>query len=148
MAPNHSVGIGRRAARSAEDRIRDLALSTDLPAAEIHRRIRAGSDGGQPLKVSYRSTALSVRLARATSPDVRRADPASMAARILALLNADLTRLEAASGPADLDRLDRIARTLRTVEPIRAAPENKKIASLRSLAPPGSEQVASPDGSA
>lgn len=67
-----------------------------------------------------------------------------MADRILVLLDRDLAALEQGSGKVDLERLDRIARTLRTVEPIRPKGEGKKAASLRSILPTGDEQAAEP----
>ena len=118
-----------------EDRVRRLAVSTSLSAAEIHRRLLVGSDGQPPARISYppiQRAVAQIRLeARGASMDL---SPGSLAERIVYLLDRELTRLEVARGGADLERLDRIARTLRTVEPIRPRGQ-ATVHTLRSLVP-------------
>ena len=55
------------------------------------------------------------------------------------VLDCDLVRSRRELCQLDLDRLDRIAKTLRTVEPIRPKAEGRKASSLRSLVPVGEE---------
>lgn len=115
-----------------------LARETPKTIAQIRRDVVAES--GRPF--SYRRARDAVRLAR-TRPlsSAERLDPSAMADRIMRLLDRDLAGIEAASGRIDLERLDRIAATLRRIEPIRPKAEGRKTASLRSLLPTADEQA-------
>ena len=103
-------------------------------AAQIHRELKAGADGGEPMTVSYPTIARIVRDLRfsrsAPPPEL---NPAGMAGRILRLLDRELASIEDQPDRIDVEKLDRIAKTLRTIEPIRPKAEERKASSLRSL---------------
>jgi hypothetical protein len=111
------------------ERAAELARSTPLSAAAIHREIRAESR--QP--ISYRRIAAAVRSAR-QSPDVDRS-ATGLASRILTLLDRELAAAERNRGKVDLDRLDKIAATLRRIEPLQPKAEKERKAGLSALLP-------------
>jgi hypothetical protein len=127
--------------RRIEQRAAALASDPHLSAAEIHRRIRSGSDGGEPIRIGYEPVRRAVARLRWERRPIGEETPAGLAARILTALDREMRRIEDRRGSVDLDRLDRIAATLRRIEPIRPKAEGKERSSLRSLLPKGEPQT-------
>lgn len=95
-----------------------LVLDEHLSIREAWRlALEAGTFSG-----GY-STAQRV-VAAARAERAGREDTSSIAGRMLALLSAELSALEHSKGPKDLDRLERLARTLGQIE--RLSPKAKK----------------------
>jgi hypothetical protein len=121
-------------AREVRERIGAVAIGEARGPAETARRLARGMDGGPPIELSaetVRRTVQSIR--RAGEQDTR---PTALASRMLRLLERELAALEAKRGGSlDLDRLDKLAATLRRLEPIRSQSEPKRQAppDLRSL---------------
>jgi hypothetical protein len=109
-----------------------MAEQETISAAQIHRRLLAES-GSAPNYESVRRLTAQARGGSARIPADR--SPAGMADRILFLLDRELVALERHRGKTDLDRLDRIAATLRRVEPIRPKVEEKRSSNLQALLP-------------
>jgi hypothetical protein len=125
-----------------EIRIAALLRSGTRSAADAHRALLAGSDGEAPIRISYEAVRRCVAALRSRPADPETdVEPASLATRILSLLDRELHGLERSRGKLDLDRLDRIAATLRRVEPIRPKVGNERASSLRSLLPEGEAQA-------
>jgi hypothetical protein len=117
------------------DRIRAIAETSTESAAQIHRELQAESLG-----VSYESTRRLVAQIRGGSARPVDRSPSGMADRILSLLDRELVALERHRGKTDLDRLDKIAATLRRVEPIRPKAEKTRSSSLQHLLPTEEQQ--------
>lgn len=114
------------------ERIRTIAEQTSESAAGIQRRL--STESGEALSYeSVRRIVADVRGGSARPPTDR--TPSGMAERILSLLDRELVALERHRGKVDLDRLDRIAATLRRVEPIRPKAEGRERSSLQQLLP-------------
>jgi hypothetical protein len=126
MSPELPAGL--------EPRVRRLTFIGGRTAAQIHRELKAGADGEEPLRVSYQTIARMVRDLRLAPIDPpSELTPSSMAGRIMRLLDRQLARIEEDLTSVDVEQLDRIARTLRTIEPIRPKGEGRERSSLRSL---------------
>lgn len=104
------------------NRLVSLVLGDGLKVSEAHRVVRDGKDGGVPVRLTYGQAATIVRRAKV---EARAGDRSGdVAGRILRLLSVELAALEAQTGPKDLDRLQRIAQTLATVD--RLSPQRKR----------------------
>ena len=103
-------------------RLVSLVIGQGLSVSEALRQLAAGADGGTPETVGRTQADRILRDERERT--AARADVPQVAARILALLSAELGTIERATGPKDLDRVHRIAQTLGTVERLR--PETGK----------------------
>jgi hypothetical protein len=112
-------------------RLVDLAIGQGLSVSEALRQMAAGTDGGEPETVGRTQADRILRDERQRT--AARADVSQVAARILALLSAELGTIERATGPKDLDRVHRIAQTLGTVERLRPETGKAEEASLLSL---------------
>lgn len=114
-------------------RARQLALGQGLSAAESWRAILTGADGSEPFRCSYGQVRRAIARARSDGMPAAELSVDGMARRILRLLDRQLARIEAAAGSIDLEELDRMARTLRTIEPIRSSSSKTKASSLHQL---------------
>lgn len=115
-------------------RARQLVIGEGWSVAAAHRAIVSGADGSEPYPCTYPQIKRAVSRARSKSgepaPEIT---PAAMGRRILRLLERELARIEADRKQPDLERLDRIAKTLRTLEPLRSSPSEKRASSLQRL---------------
>ncbi|HMF61038.1 MAG TPA: hypothetical protein VK595_11745, partial [Vicinamibacterales bacterium] len=99
-------------------RIEAVAIGEGRGPSETSRRLARGMDGGAPIEVPAETVRRTVaRIRRDGEADVR---PRALAARMLRVLERELAALEAKRGPADLERLDRIAATLRRLDPLQS----------------------------
>jgi transcriptional regulator with XRE-family HTH domain len=109
-----------------------LREAEGLTASEIAERL--GTEHGRKPPASTVSGWLAPARAAAEPPEDLAAAVRSQAGRILALANRELLRLERASGPCDLERLERLARILKSSEGLRptGAPTGK-VTAVKSL---------------
>ena len=106
-----------------EDRLIALVIGAGLTIDAARRTMATGSDGSEPVKVSRNGADRVIRDARLrTGADD---DPATVAARLLRLLSLELAAIEAQTGPKDLDRLQKLASTLGTIERLRPKPRTE-----------------------
>jgi hypothetical protein len=99
-------------------RITALVVGRGLGYRETVRRLAQGSDGGPPVKLHVETVRRTVHRARRDGElDVR---PVALAGRMLRLLERELCAIEG-QGTLDLERLDKLAATLRRLEPLRPA---------------------------
>jgi hypothetical protein len=112
-------------------RLVSLVIGQGLSVSEALRQLAAGADGGEPETIGRTQADRILREERERT--AARADVSQVAARILALLSAELGTIERATGPKDLDRVHRIAQTLGTVERLRPETGKAEEASLLSL---------------
>ena len=109
--------------RETVARIGALAIGEGRGFRETARMIEAGMDGGPAIRITAETVRRNVqRLRREGQIDVR---PSALASRMLRLVEREIARMEALRGEADLDRLDKLAATLRRLEPVRSVPEGK-----------------------
>jgi hypothetical protein len=121
--------------REVRERIGAVAIGEARGPTETARRLARGMDGGPPVEVTaetVRRTVQSIR--RAGEQDTR---PTALASRMLRLVERELAALESQRGALDLERLDKLAATLRRLEPLRSSQSEKgsKPRDLRSLVP-------------
>lgn len=102
---------------AVRQRIVALAVGEGRTNVDTARRITHGMDGGVPYKLTGEDVRRLVRKARADGEADAR--PAQLAGRMLRLVERELAVLEAKRGPTDLERLDKLAGTLRKLEPLR-----------------------------
>jgi transcriptional regulator with XRE-family HTH domain len=115
--------------RRAAVRMRE---AEELTAAQIAQRLSA--EHGRDVPVSTVGGWLAPHRAAAQPPADLGQAIRSQAARLLALANRELTRLERGTGAIDLERLERLARTLKTVEGLKpATAATQKPEAVRSL---------------
>lgn len=126
-----------------------MALGEGASVPEVRRRLAAGIGEHPPIEISdsgvrgwLRSARNDARLLAAVAPE---AAVPSLADRIVVLLERELARLERApSAKLDVDRLDRIARTLATVSKVERpkgeGKERDQASGLLRLLPEGNSQ--------
>ena len=108
-APPTGEATYHRVPRWARDYIRRRVVDDLAQYVQVQRELAAGADGHPPLKVGANALRRWARQAKQT-------EGLSMADRITRILDAQLTAMERGNGKVDLERLDRIARTLKTVQ--------------------------------
>lgn len=121
------------------ERVAAVAIGEGRSPTETRGRLARGMDGGPPIELSAEVIRRAVkRIREQGETDVR---PTALAARMLRLVERELASLEAKRGPTDLERLDKLAATLRRLEPLRPTADGPsqsrggKPADLRSLVP-------------
>jgi transposase len=107
---------GKRTSEEVRQRIAAVAIGEGRGASETARRLQRGMDGGPPVAVTAEVVRRTVqRIRRDGTADVR---PSALAGRMLRLVERELAKLERQTGALDTDRLDKLAATLRRLDPL------------------------------
>jgi hypothetical protein len=123
----------RRWPEEVRERVRVLHEQGRAPG-EIHEAIVSGADGGPPVPVPYNSIYSMLNREPASPPDLR---PRALAKRVVTILERELRKLEQRGTRVDLDRLDKIAKTMKAVQPLLEG-ERPRSGGLQGLAVNGS----------
>lgn len=102
---------------------RRLRTEEGITAAQIARRLE--SEHGVKVSASTVGGWLGPQRVDRAAPEDVPAAIASQAARLLALTASEIGRLERQTGERDLERLERLARVLKTTEALRPAPSQR-----------------------
>jgi hypothetical protein len=137
LALRKGSDVPKKLPEDVAHRLVSLVIGQDLRVSEARSRMASGSDGGAQISLSRSAADRILRDARGRmgeTPDVE-----TVAGRVLVLLSLELERIEAQTGPRDLERLHRIGQTLATVDRLKPkAPQNAERPSLLELAEEGS----------
>ena len=131
---------------SSEDttnRLVSLVIGQNIGVSESLRRLAAGTDGGEPTRISRTQADRILRDARRDTHD--RADTRTVAARMLRLVSSELAVVEAEQGPKDLERLAKLAGILGTIERLRPKADPQGEVGLLSLRDQGTNST-EPEG--
>jgi hypothetical protein len=132
LAPRKGSDVPKKLSEEVASRLVTLVIGQDLKVSEARAQMASGSDGGEPISLSRSAADRILRDARGRIG--ASADVETVAGRVLALLSLELERIEAQTGPRDLDRLHRIGQTLATVDRLKPkgkATEETGLLSLR-----------------
>ena len=120
-------------------RIGALTVGEGFGPAETQRRLARGMDGGAAIEVSRDAIRRNAsKLRREGQADVR---PSALAGRMLRLVERELAALEQNRGKTDLERLDKLAATLKRLETVGPSKQEGLRPSLASLAPASSDST-------